>query len=51
MHANHEERANLLKEKTKGLIDPKDVIIAEFGPVVGTHLGPGAFGVGFISSE
>lgn len=51
VHANHEERANLLKEKTKGLIDPKDVIIAEFGPVVGTHLGPGSFGVGFISSE
>ena len=41
VHANHEERANLLKEKTKDLIDPKDVIIAEFGPVVGTHLGPG----------
>ena len=51
VHANHEERANLLKDKTKDLIDPKDVIIAEFGPVVGTHLGPGAFGVGFISSE
>ena len=51
VHANYEERANLLKEKTKDLIDPKDVIIAEFGPVVGTHLGPGAFGVGFISSE
>lgn len=51
VHANHEERANLLKEKTKDLIDPKDVILAEFGPVVGTHLGPGAFGVGFISSE
>lgn len=51
VHANHEERANLLKEKTKDLIDPKDVIIAEFGPVVGTHLGPGSFGVGFISSE
>lgn len=51
VHANHEERANLLKEKTKDLIDPKDIIIAEFGPVVGTHLGPGAFGVGFISSE
>ncbi|MEC9107173.1 MAG: DegV family protein [Chloroflexota bacterium] len=51
VHANHEERANLLKEKTKDIVDPKDVIIAEFGPVVGTHLGPGAFGVGFISSE
>ena len=51
VHANHEERANLLKEKTKDLIDPKDIIIAEFGPVVGTHLGPGSFGVGFISSE
>ena len=51
VHANHEERANLLKEKTKDLIDPKDVIIAEFGPVVGTHLGPGSVGVGFISSE
>ena len=51
VHANHEERANLLKEKTTDLIDPKDIIIAEFGPVVGTHLGPGSFGVGFISSE
>ena len=35
----------------KDLIDPKDIIIAEFGPVGGTHLGPGSFGVGFISSE
>tara|TARA_B100000214_G_scaffold373548_1_gene354101 strand:- start:1996 stop:2832 length:837 start_codon:yes stop_codon:yes gene_type:complete len=51
VHANYEERANLLKEKAKELIDPKDIIIAEFGPVIGTHLGPGAFGVGFISSE
>jgi len=51
VHANHIERANLLLEKTKEIVDPKNIIIAEFGPVVGTHLGPGAFGTGFISSE
>ena len=25
-----------------------EIEIAEFGPVVGTHVGPGAFGIGFI---
>lgn len=51
VHANHSERANLLKDKVSEVVDSKNIIIAEFGPVVGTHLGPGAFGVGFISSE
>ena len=51
VHANHIERANLLKNKSEEVIDSKNIVIAEFGPVVGTHLGPGAFGVGFISSE
>lgn len=51
VHANHTERANLLKDKAAEVIDSKNIVIAEFGPVVGTHLGPGAFGVGFISSE
>jgi len=51
VHANHSERANLLKDKASEVVDSKNIIIAEFGPVVGTHLGPGAFGVGFLSSE
>jgi len=51
VHANHLERADLLKSKVSEVIDSKNIIIAEFGPVVGTHLGPGSFGVGFLSSE
>ena len=49
VHANHLERANLLVEKLDGVIDKKSIVISEFGPVVGTHLGPGAFGIGFIT--
>ena len=51
VHANHLERANLLIEKLDGVIDKKNIVISEFGPVVGTHLGPGAFGIGFITLE
>ncbi|MDG2101591.1 MAG: DegV family EDD domain-containing protein [Dehalococcoidales bacterium] len=51
VHANHLERANLLIEKLDGVIDKKSIVISEFGPVVGTHLGPGAFGIGFITLE
>jgi DegV family protein with EDD domain len=51
VHANYLERANLLIEKLDGIIDKKNIVISEFGPVVGTHLGPGAFGVGFVTVE
>ena len=51
VHASHLERANLLIQKLDGIIDEKNIVISEFGPVVGTHLGPGAFGVGFITLE
>ena len=40
--------AKILFDKAKESIDPEKIEIAEFGPVVGTHVGPGAFGIGFI---
>ena len=48
VHANSEDRAKILFDKAKESIDPEKIEIAEFGPVVGTHVGPGAFGIGFI---
>ena len=43
--------ANALKERLSDLAPEDGIIMARFGPVVGTYLGPGALGVGLISSH
>ena len=51
VHGGYIESANILIKKLEEVIDPKNIIISEFGPVVGTHLGPGSFGIGFVTTE
>ena len=51
VHGGDIESANILIKKLEEVIDPKNIIISEFGPVVGTHLGPGSFGIGFVTTE
>ena len=43
--------AEALKDRLKGLVPEDELIISRFGPVVGTYLGPGALGVGVMSSR
>ena len=51
VHGGNFESAEKLIEKLEKVIDKKKIIVSEFGPVVGTHLGPGSFGIGFVGSE
>ena len=43
--------AEALKERLKDLVPEDEIIMSRFGPVVGTYLGPGALGVGLMSSS
>jgi fatty acid-binding protein DegV len=43
--------AEALKDRLKDLAPENEVIMSRFGPVVGTYLGPGALGVGVMSSR
>jgi DegV family protein with EDD domain len=44
IHANNPEGAKALKEKLAS-IAPADTLIADVGPTLGVHIGPGALGV------
>ncbi len=48
-HSNALEKGNLLLDYLSELPNaPRDVVLAEIGPVCGTHLGPGALGVAWF---
>lgn len=48
-HANYPEGAKELKKRLKGIV--KDVIIAEIGPVIGTHVGSGMLALTFVGER
>ena len=50
VHSTTPEEAEALKERLKGLVPDEEIVMSRFGPVVGTYLGPGALGVGLITS-
>lgn len=45
MHTNAEEEAARVAEKAKSLLNCHQVLISVVGPVIGTHVGPGAVGI------
>lgn len=52
LHANEHAAANLLLERARahfGISDVSDAVVAEVSPVIGTHAGPGALGLGFLA--
>lgn len=49
LHANAQELAEELLEKVSHKVDLAQSIIAEIGPAVGVHLGPGAVGLTFMA--
>lgn len=48
IHANAEEEADAMIQHFKSQLPEVDVIKSYFGPVIGTHLGEKALGVGYV---
>lgn len=44
MHANAPERAEELAERLRSMLDPLELFVTEFTPVIGAHTGPGLVG-------
>jgi DegV family protein with EDD domain len=47
-HAASPEDAALLAQQLKPLVFHHDILTCTIGPVIGTHTGPGAIGIGFL---
>ncbi|MGI8315502.1 DegV family protein [Halobacillus mangrovi] len=47
IHANQHNEAKELKEELESKFDHVDIELSYFGPVIGTHLGEGAIGLGW----
>lgn len=48
IHANREEEAKLWMDELEALYPNVEFMISYFGPVIGTHLGEGAMGLGWM---
>jgi len=50
-HSHDPEKGKILKDYFLDLPNaPQDVLLAEIGPVCGTHLGPGALGIAWFGN-
>ncbi len=45
IYSTEREQAEALRDNLSGLLAPEKVVVARFGPILGTYLGPGAIGV------
>jgi len=50
-HTHALELAQVLKERVQASFNCAELDLFELGPVLGTHIGPGFFGIAFYSSE
>ncbi|WP_088032440.1 DegV family protein [Evansella clarkii] len=48
IHANRPEKAEQLAEELRAKYSNANVIVSYFGPVIGTHLGEGSMGIGWV---
>ena len=46
-YSTNREEAESVLERLRPLVEPENLVLSRFGPVLGTHLGPGALGLGF----
>ena len=51
MHANAPERAGELAERLRAELDPAELFVTEFTPVIGAHVGPGLVGFALHAAE
>ncbi|MFO7944138.1 MAG: DegV family protein [Anaerolineales bacterium] len=49
LHANDKETAYKIMKKAKESLSPQQTIFAELSPVLGTHAGPGAVGLAYLT--
>ena len=50
-HADCKEHARKLAEKLRQIAPPKDIMVVDYEPVTGSHVGPGALALFFESRE
>ncbi len=50
-HSNAPDRAEALKEQLQEAGITNEIFITCIGPIVGTHIGPNSFGIGYIVKE
>lgn len=49
VHADDLEEAEKLADQLRGEFpEAREIVLREFGPVIGTHVGPGTLGIGFV---
>ena len=51
VHSTTPDEAEMLRQRLGDVVAQEDTILAGFGPVMGTYLGPGALGVSFMRSS
>ncbi|MGM0374757.1 MAG: DegV family protein [Chloroflexota bacterium] len=49
LHANAEETASAILQKAKDRLSPQETVFSEVSPVIGTHAGPGAVGLAYLT--
>jgi DegV family protein with EDD domain len=49
LHANAEETASDILQKAKERLSPQETVFSEVSPVIGTHAGPGAVGLAYLT--
>ncbi len=45
IYSTEPEEADALKDRLSSLLPPEEIVVARFGPALGTHIGPGGLGV------
>ncbi len=48
-YSTNREEAESVLDSLRPLVSPDNLVLSRFGPVLGTHLGPGALGLGFAT--
>ena len=51
IHSTEPQEAEVFRDNLSGFLPPEEIIMARFGPTLGTYLGPKALGVALIRSD
>jgi len=49
VHAASDENANNILNLVKERFNPEELMLSDLSPVIGTHIGPGAIGIGYVA--
>ncbi len=51
VHCDAQEDAKYLYKQTKSRVHPKEIIVNDLGPILGTHTGPGGIAIFYLSGN